>query len=80
MRCRRPFFSEDVVRLRLCGGDAGSCRGGEDRYAQGETGGSPGDPGHPGTAVPVPALGPWGVPLLGALLGALGWRARRRRV
>ncbi len=43
-------------------------------------GGSPGDPGHPGTAVPVPVLGPWGVPLLGALLGALGWRARRRRV
>lgn len=40
MRCRRPFFSEDVVRLRLCGGDAGGCRGGEDRYAQGETGGS----------------------------------------
>ena len=27
MKCRRPFFSEDVIRLRLCGG----CRGDGDR-------------------------------------------------
>ena len=33
------------------------------------------NPGSPGGAVPVPALGPWGVPVLGALLAGLaGWR------
>lgn len=34
MKCRRPFFSEDVVRLRLCkGGDGNTgCRGDEDRF------------------------------------------------
>lgn len=26
LRCRRPFFSEDVVKLRLCGGEYGGCR------------------------------------------------------
>lgn len=31
MKCRRPFFSEDVLRLRLCEGAQG-CRGDEDRY------------------------------------------------
>lgn len=31
MKCRRPFFSEDVLRLRLCSGAEG-CRGDEDRY------------------------------------------------
>lgn len=31
MKCSRPFFSEDVVRLRLCSGAEG-CRGDEDRY------------------------------------------------
>lgn len=31
MKCRRPFFSEDVLRLRLCSGAQG-CRGDEDRY------------------------------------------------
>ena len=39
MRCRQPFFSEDVTRLRMCGGPGG-CRENEDRFAQGETGGS----------------------------------------
>lgn len=39
LRCRRPFFSEDVVRLRLCSGQEG-CRGDEDRIAGGTTGGS----------------------------------------
>ena len=34
MKCRRPFFSEDVVRLRLCGGSTGSngCRTDGDRF------------------------------------------------
>jgi len=31
LKCRRPFFSEDVLRLRLCSGAQG-CRGDEDRY------------------------------------------------
>lgn len=31
MKCRRPFFSEDVLRLRLCSGAQG-CRGDEDRF------------------------------------------------
>ncbi len=31
LKCRRPFFSEDVLRLRLCSG-ADGCRGDEDRY------------------------------------------------
>jgi hypothetical protein len=31
LKCRRPFFSEDVVRLRLCSGSVG-CREDEDRY------------------------------------------------
>lgn len=39
MRCRTPFFSEDVIRLRLCG-DGMGCRDNEDRFAQGDTGGS----------------------------------------
>lgn len=30
MKCRRPFFSEDVLRQRLCDG-AGGCREDEDR-------------------------------------------------
>lgn len=32
MKCRRPFFSEDVLRLRLCDG-ADGCRGDEDRFS-----------------------------------------------
>lgn len=34
LKCRRPFFSEDVIRLRLCVGGAGTtgCRGDEDRF------------------------------------------------
>lgn len=28
LKCRRPFFSEDVIRLRMCE----PCRGQEDRY------------------------------------------------
>jgi hypothetical protein len=32
LRCRQPFWSEDVVRLRLCAGEAG-CLGDEDRFA-----------------------------------------------
>ncbi|KQN08613.1 hypothetical protein ASE85_16945 [Sphingobium sp. Leaf26] len=34
MKCRRPFFSEDVIRLRLCTGGGGTtgCRGDEDRF------------------------------------------------
>lgn len=39
LRCRQPFFSEDVVRLRLCAGQEG-CRTDEDRFAGGLTGGS----------------------------------------
>lgn len=31
MKCRRPFFSEDILRLRLCDGSQG-CRGDEDRF------------------------------------------------
>lgn len=31
MKCRRPFFSEDVIRLRLCSG-ADGCREDEDRF------------------------------------------------
>ena len=31
MRCRDPFWSDDVVRLRLCGGKDGGCRDNEDR-------------------------------------------------
>jgi hypothetical protein len=31
LKCRRPFWSEDVLRLRLCGGAQG-CRGDEDRF------------------------------------------------
>ena len=38
MRCRAPFWSEEVTRLRMCGGPAG-CRENEDRFAQGELGG-----------------------------------------
>lgn len=39
----------------------------------------PGDggPGNGGAVTPVPALGHWGLALLGALLGAMGLRARR---
>lgn len=33
MKCRRPFFSEDVLRLRLCSGTEG-CRGDEDRFTR----------------------------------------------
>lgn len=32
MRCRKPFWSEDVIRLRLCAGAIGDCRGDEDRF------------------------------------------------
>lgn len=38
MRCRQPFWSEDVVRLRLCTGNHGGCRDDEGRYAQGAQG------------------------------------------
>jgi hypothetical protein len=31
LKCRRPFFSEDVLCLRLCSG-ADGCRGDEDRF------------------------------------------------
>lgn len=31
LKCRRPFFSEDVIRQRLCSGAQG-CRGDEDRF------------------------------------------------
>lgn len=31
LKCSRPFFSEDVIRLRLCSGAQG-CRGDEDRF------------------------------------------------
>lgn len=31
LKCHRPFFSEDVIRLRLCSGVSG-CRGDEDRF------------------------------------------------
>jgi len=33
LKCRRPFFSEDVLRLRLCSGTEG-CRGDEDRFTR----------------------------------------------
>ena len=33
LKCRRPFFSEDVVRLRLCHNGAYGCRKDEDRFA-----------------------------------------------
>ena len=35
MKCRRPFFSEDVLRLRLCNRNenGGGCRTDEDRFA-----------------------------------------------
>ena len=33
LKCRRPFFSEDVLRLRLCSG-ADGCRGDEDRFTR----------------------------------------------
>ena len=32
LKCCRPFFSEDVIRLRLCAGMEG-CRGNEDRFS-----------------------------------------------
>ena len=32
LKCRRPFFSEDVLRLRLCSGTQG-CRGDDDRFS-----------------------------------------------
>lgn len=32
LKCRRPFFSEDVIRLRLCSGAQG-CREDEDRFS-----------------------------------------------
>lgn len=32
LKCRRPFSSEDVLRLRLCSGKEG-CRGDEDRFS-----------------------------------------------
>jgi len=35
----RPFWSEDVIGLRLCG-DVLGCRENEDRFAHGERGGS----------------------------------------
>ncbi len=38
MRCRQPFWSDDVIRLRLCSSGTG-CREDEDRFAQGEPGG-----------------------------------------
>jgi hypothetical protein len=33
MKCRSPFWSKDVVRLRLCSGIAGGCREHEDRFS-----------------------------------------------
>ena len=35
MRCRRPFWSDDVVRLRLCVSGGAGCRHFEDRHAGG---------------------------------------------
>lgn len=36
LRCRQPFWSEDVARLRLCTGRSGTgCRVGEDRRSTG---------------------------------------------
>lgn len=35
MRCRRPFWSDDVVRLRLCVSGGAGCRHLEDRHAGG---------------------------------------------
>ncbi|QHL91166.1 hypothetical protein GVO57_10485 [Sphingomonas changnyeongensis] len=40
LRCRRPFFSEDVVRLRMCTGAVGGCRESDERFADGLTGGN----------------------------------------
>lgn len=40
MSCRRPFWSDDAVRLRLCTANSGGCRDHDDRFAQGEPGGS----------------------------------------
>ena len=37
LRCRQPFWSEDVVGLRLCAAGTG-CREHNERFAQGETG------------------------------------------
>ena len=31
LKCRKPFWSEDIIRLRLCSGAQG-CRGDEDRF------------------------------------------------
>lgn len=35
MSCRRPFWSDDVVRLRLCVSGGAGCRHLEDRHAGG---------------------------------------------
>lgn len=36
IRCRRPFWSEDVIRLRLCSGSTPpGCRGEDARYSGG---------------------------------------------
>ena len=35
MRCRKPFWSDDVVRLRLCVSGGAGCRNLEDRHAGG---------------------------------------------
>ena len=32
LKCRKPFFSEDVVRLRLCNLGLEGCRENEDRF------------------------------------------------
>lgn len=32
LRCRKPFFSEDVQRLRLCNESSFGCRTDEDRF------------------------------------------------
>ena len=34
LRCRRSFFSEDVTRMRLCGGQYG-CRNDDERHVSG---------------------------------------------
>lgn len=33
LRCRKPFFSEDVTRLRLCDDNGVGCRSDETRFA-----------------------------------------------